>query len=96
MADSQRYRMIRIRKKASTFLLQENIFFIIKLNTLKLKKKYDIVDQIKDSMALVVYRALPSLRGGSLEITLTVPFFKFFQNFFLFHGLCRAFQLVTN
>ena len=95
MADSQRYRMIRIRKKASTFLLQENIFFIIKLNTLKIKKN-DIVDQIKDSMALVVYRALPSLRGGSLEITLTVPFLKFFQNFFLFHGLCRAFQLVTN
>ena len=34
---------------------------------------FKIFDQIKDFKGTVVNRTLPSLHGGSLEITLTVP-----------------------
>ena len=47
----------------------------MKINNLKTKQKHEYLSHKSDKAlkGTVVYRVLPSLNGGSLEITLTVP-----------------------
>ena len=47
----------------------------MKINNLKTKQKHEYLSHKSDNAfkGTVVYRVLPSLNGGSLEITLTVP-----------------------
>ena len=47
----------------------------MKINNLKTKQKHEYLSHKSDNAfkGTVVYRELPSLNGGSLEITLTVP-----------------------
>ena len=50
----------------------------MKINNLKTKQKHEYLSHKSDNAfkGTVVYRELPSLNGGSLEITLTVLHFK--------------------
>ena len=57
-------------KVTPTFLHKEKISELSEVNIMKNDNIFHIIDQIR---AHVVNQALPSVHGGSLEITLTVP-----------------------
>ena len=58
-------------------------------NSLKKQKKLYLIHSLSDKAfkATVVNRALPSLHGGLLEITLTVPVEKQIKMALINHGL---------
>jgi len=54
----------------------KHLGFIRNRHTYKKQHISNIFKSNQGFMATVVYRALPSLHGGSIEITLSVPFRK--------------------